>query len=165
MHKIDEQLVAACDFLGIRAHFVLFNTVIIVVFDDPDDASPSRKHIIQRPHGLGLSQLQKTHKVYSEVIHDHISAAEGVKQLTDIMNEPPIYRFWVKVMIAFLAGFSICPLGFSGSLMDGLMAGVCSACLMATQLCRGGDVLFQGIFEQVFLLFVVVFVFSKEQAH
>ena len=46
MHKIDEQLAAACDFLSIKAHFVLFNTVIIIVFEDPDGTLPSRKHFI-----------------------------------------------------------------------------------------------------------------------
>lgn len=147
MHKIDEQLAAACEFLCIQAHFVLFNTVIIVVFNDPDDAALSRKHIVQRPHGLSLAQLQKTHKVYSEVIHDRISAAEGTAQLQEIMNAPEVHGFWTKIGIAFLAGFAICPMGFEGSLIDAVVAGGCSACLMLTQLLRGGDVLFQGIFE------------------
>lgn len=70
MHKIDEQLTAACDFLSIKAHFVLFNTVIILVFEDPDGALHSQKHFIQRPQGLSLEQLQRTHAVYSAVIHD-----------------------------------------------------------------------------------------------
>ena len=150
MHKIDEQLAAACDFLSVKAHFVLFNTVIILVFNDPDDASPSRKHFIQRPQGLGLAQLQMTHAVYSAVIHDQISATEGARQLKEIMEQPEIHGFWIKVLIAFLAGFAICPMGFSGSFVDSLVAGTSSGCLMATQLLRGGDVLFMGIFEYAF---------------
>lgn len=147
MHKIDEQLAAASDFLSIQAHFVLFNTVIIVVFEDPNGALPSQKHFIQRPQGLSLSQLQRTHAVYSAVIHDRISAAEGTQQLKDITDHPDRYSFPVKVLIAFLAGFAICPMGFSGSFVDGLLAGSSSAFLMAVQLLRGGDILFTGIFE------------------
>lgn len=147
MHKIEEQLAGACDFLSIKAHFVLFNTVIILVFDDPDGASAPRNHFIQRPPGLSLAQLQKTHAVYSAVIHDKISATEGTRQLKEIMDHPNGHGFWVKVLIAFLAGFSICPMGFSGSFVDSLVAGVSSACLIAIQLLRGGDVLFTGIFE------------------
>lgn len=147
MHKIDEQLAAASDFLSIQAHFVLFNTVIIVVFEDPNGALPSQKHFIQRPQGLSLSQLQRTHAVYSAVIHDRISAAEGTQQLKDITDHPDHYSFPVKVLIAFLAGFAICPMGFSGSFVDSLLAGSSSAFLMAVQLLRGGDILFTGIFE------------------
>ena len=88
MHKIDEQLAAACDFLSIKAHFVLFNTVIIIVFEDPDGTLPSRKHFIQRPQGLSLAQLQRTHAVYSAVIHDRISAIEGTQQLKQITSHP-----------------------------------------------------------------------------
>jgi uncharacterized membrane protein YjjP (DUF1212 family) len=147
MHKIDEQLTAACDFLSIKAHFVLFNTVIILVFEDPDGASPSQKHFIQRPQGLSLEQLQKTHAVYSAVIHDRISAAEGARQLKAIMNHRETYGVFVKILFAFLAGFAICPMGFSGSFVDSLVAGASSAFLMIVQLLRGGDVLFTGIFE------------------
>jgi uncharacterized membrane protein YjjP (DUF1212 family) len=147
MHKIDEQLTAACDFLSITAHFVLFNTVIILVFEDPDGALPSQKHFIQRPQGLSLEQLQRTHAVYSAVIHDRITATEGARQLKVIMMHPDTYGFYVKVLFAFLAAFAICPMGFSGSFVDSLVAGASSAFLMTIQLLRGGDVLFTGIFE------------------
>jgi uncharacterized membrane protein YjjP (DUF1212 family) len=147
MHKIDEQLTAACDFLSIKAHFVLFNTVIILVFEDPDGASPSQKHFIQRPQGLSLEQLQRTHAVYSAVIHDRISAAEGARQLKAIMNHRETYGVYVNILFAFLAGFAICPMGFSGSFVDSLVAGASSAFLVIVQLLRGGDVLFTGIFE------------------
>lgn len=147
MHKIDEQLTAACDFLSIKANFVLFNTVIILVFEDPDSASPSQKHFIQRPQGLSLEQLQRTHAVYSAVIHDRISAAEGARQLKTIMTHRETYGVYVKILFAFLAGFAICPMGFSGSFVDSLVAGASSAFLMVIQLLRGGDILFTGIFE------------------
>ena len=152
MHKIDEQLTAACDFLSVKAHFVLFNTVIILVFEDADGALPSQKHFIQRPQGLSLEQLQRTHAVYSAVIHDRISATEGARQLKEIMNCRDMYGFHLKVLFAFLAGFAICPMGFSGSFVDSVVAGISSAFLMTVQLLRGGDVLFTGIFECVGLV-------------
>ena len=152
MHKIDEQLAAACDFLSIKAHFVLFNTVIIIVFEDPDGTLPSRKHFIQRPQGLSLAQLQRTHAVYSAVIHDRISAIEGTQQLKQITSHPEGHRPVIKVLIAFLAGFAISPMGFSGSFVDGLVAGSSSAFLMGVQLLRGGDILFTGIFEYAYFI-------------
>jgi len=97
--------------------------------------------------GLSLEQLQRTHAVYSAVIHDRISAAEGARQLKAIMNHRETYRVYIKILFAFLAGFAICPMGFSGSFVDGLVAGASSAFLMIVQLLRGGDILFTGIFE------------------
>lgn len=149
MHKIDEQLAAACDFLSLEANFVLFNTVIIMVFRDINGTLPSQKHFIQRPQGLSLAQLQQTHAVYSNVIHDQISATEGTLRLQAIAAHPDSYQPATRVFFAFLSGFVICPMGFSGSLVDGLAAGMLGAFLMSVQLLRGGDVLFTGIFEWV----------------
>lgn len=147
IHKIEEQLAAGCAFLSIKAELVLFNTAIILVFEDPDGTSTPRNHFIQRPPGLSLAQLQKTHAVYSAVVHDKITATEGTRKLKEIMDHPNTYGFQIKVLMAFLAGFAICPMGFSGSFVDSLVAGLCSGCLIAIQLLRGGDVLFTGIFE------------------
>lgn len=147
LHKIDEQLAAACEFLALKANFLILNTVVIIVFEDPDGVDPSRKHFIQRPPGLKLARLQKTHAVYSDVINDRISAAEGTRQLKAIKESGPEYGFWATIVLAFLAGFAICAMGFSGSPADALVAGACSAFLISVQLLRGGDVLFAGIFE------------------
>jgi uncharacterized membrane protein YjjP (DUF1212 family) len=149
MHKIDEQLVTTAKFLDVTAHFVLLNTVIIVVFEEPDDA-PSRTHFVQQCQGLSLSQLQKAHTVYAEVIHDEISATEGLARLKHITNHPSSYSPVVKVILAFLAGFAICPMGFSGSLLDAVVAGLLSAALMVIQILGNRDILFVGIFECVF---------------
>ena len=64
-----------------------------------------------------------------------------------VTNHRETYGIYVKILFAFLAGFAICPMGFSGSFVDGLVAGASSAFLMIVQLLRGGDVLFTGIFQ------------------
>jgi uncharacterized membrane protein YjjP (DUF1212 family) len=152
MHKIDEQLSAAAQFFGLDAQFILLNTVIIAVFRG-SNGSPSQTHFIQRPQGLSLAQLRNTHVIYDAVVHDEISAVEGAYQLTEIMNtSDTLGRFW-KVVFAFLAGASICPIGFSGSVADSLVAGILSAILQWIQVLGEGDVLFVGIFECVCLHF------------
>jgi uncharacterized membrane protein YjjP (DUF1212 family) len=148
MHKIDEQLSAAAQFFGLDAQFILLNTVIIAVFRG-SNGSPSQTHFIQRPQGLSLGQLRDTHVVYSAVVHDEISAVEGIHRLAQITNvSAPLGRFWTLVF-AFLAGASICPIGFSGSAGDSLVAGTLSAILQWIQVLGEADVLFVGIFEWV----------------
>lgn len=146
MHKIDEQLTHVASFLVVGTHFALLNTVIIVVFDG-DHGEPSNTHFVQQPQGLSLAQLQQAHTVYTQVIHDEISAWEGVYALQNIMDNPETYAIGWKVLLAFFAGFTICPMGFSGSLVDGLVAGGLSALLMFIQVLSERDAGFVGIFE------------------
>ena len=146
MHKIDEQLSHAACFLVVGTHFALLNTVIIVVFDG-DHGEPSHTHFVQQPQGLSLAQLQQAHTVYTQVIHDEISAWEGVHALQHIIDNPETYAIGWKVLLAFFAGFTICPMGFSGSIVDGLVAGGLSALLMIIQVLSERDAGFVGIFE------------------
>lgn len=151
MHKIDEQLSAAAQFFGLEAQFILLNTVIIAVFRG-SNGSPSQTHFIQRSQGLSLAQLRSTHIIYNSVIHDEISAIEGTYQLSYILNaSESLGHFW-KIVFAFLAGASICPVGFQGSIADSLVAGSLSGILQWIQLAGDQEVLFIGIFEYVLRL-------------
>jgi uncharacterized membrane protein YjjP (DUF1212 family) len=151
MHKIDEQLSAAAQFFGLHAQFILMNTVIIAVFQG-SNGSPSQTHFIQGNQGLSLAQLRKTHTIYYAVVHDEISALEGTYQLTHITDSfVSLSTFW-KIVLAFLAAAAICPIGFSGSVADSLVAGTLSAILQWIQVLGDQDVLFVGIFECVHTL-------------
>ena len=148
LHKINDQLMEAAHFLQIDTKFVVFNTVILILFEHPQQCMGTKKHFIQKPQRLDLARLQTIHAVFSEVISDKIPAHEGTRQLNAICaSNSEAYQPWHKVVLAFLAGFAISPMGFSGSLADGLVAGFCSGSLMLIQLLRGGDTLFAGIFE------------------
>ena len=146
MHKIDEQLTAAAEFFGLEAQFILLSTVVIAIFRG-SHGSPSQTHFIQRSQGLSLDHLRRTHIIYHAVVHDEISVTEGIYQLSYIASSSePVGAFW-KVVFAFFAGAAICPIGFSGSVADSLVAGSLSALLQVVQLWGDQDVLFVGIFE------------------
>lgn len=147
MHKIDEQLMACADFFQVSAQFVLLNTVIIVIFKG-EDGSPSHAHFIQRPQGLSLAQLRETHAVYTQVVEDQVlTAVEGTEKLELIMQHPHSFGYLWKLLFAFLAGGAIAPMGFSGSIADGLTAGTLSCAVQAVQLLGDGDLLFVGVME------------------
>ena len=147
MHKIDEQLLACADFFQIEALFVMLNTVIIVIFKhDPD--SPAQTHFIQRPQGLSLAQLRQTHAVYTQVVEKQtLTAIDGIQQLDMIMQHPHAYGYLWKLIFAFTAGGAIAPMGFSGSIADGLISGGLSCIVQAISLLGDGDILFVGTME------------------
>lgn len=147
MHKIDEQLTACAEFFHLRAQFVLMNTVIIVMFRD-DDKSPQQTHFVQRPQGLSLAQLRQTHNVYSQVVEEQcLEVGEGIHQLEMIVHHPHGLGYFWKLLFAFIAGGAVAPMGFSGSVADGLVAGGMSCVVEAIQLAGDGSVLFVGVME------------------
>lgn len=153
MHKIDEQLLACADFFHIRAQFVLLNTVIVVIFKDEDN-TPQHTHFVQRPQGLSLAQLRQTHAIYTQVIEKQcITVGEGIAQLEMITRHPHGLGYFWKLLFAFIAGGAVAPMGFSGSVADGLVAGGMSCAVEAIQLAGDGDVLFVGIMECVLSAF------------
>lgn len=147
MHKIDEQLLACAHFFQVKAQFVLLNTVVIVIFTH-DDGSPVQTHFIQRPQGLSLSQLRQTHAVYTQVVEKQsLTATDGIAELDRIMQHPHTYGYFWKLLFAFTAGGVIAPMGFSGSIADGLISGSLSCAVQAIQLAGDGDTLFVGTME------------------
>lgn len=147
MHKIDEQLAACADFFQVPAQVVMFNTVIMVIFKQ-EDGIPAHAHFIQRPQGLSLAQLRETHGVYTRVVEEQtISAEEGTEQLDAIIKHPQSFGYFWKLLFAFLAGGAIAPMGFSGSIADGLVSGALSCAVQAIQLLGDGNLLFVGVME------------------
>ena len=146
MHKIEDQLLEAARFLHIPAQFVLFNSEIIAVFGANETVN-GRTHFVQQGQGLDLGRLRESHLSYIRVTRDEISAAEGTAQLQRLIKAPPVYSKPWLLLFAFTAGFAICPMGFSGSWLDALIAGLISTMLVSFQLWIFKGVLFTGIFE------------------
>ena len=167
MHKIDEQLLACADFFQVRSQFVLLNTVIVVIFKHDDD-SPAQTHFIQRPQGLSLAQLRQTHAVYTQVVEKQtLTPTAGIAQLDMIMQHPHTYGYLWKLMFAFIAGAAIAPMGFSGSVADGLISGGLSCLVQAIQLLGDNDILFVGTMEMVVAILVsfVARILNSIQGH
>src|SRR5258705_9293657 len=148
VHKIEEHLIAAARFLDVPARFVILDTSVMCVFGESDGSSSLTQYVDQAP-GLSLSQLRDTHLVFFDVIHDKISAGEGIRRLRTLRSMDMPYGNTMVLLFAFLAGFSICPIGFGGSWADALIAGALSCVLKALQIWYFHREVFIGIFESV----------------
>ncbi|KAF8336513.1 uncharacterized protein EI90DRAFT_3046031 [Cantharellus anzutake] len=146
VHKIEEHLITAARFLDVPARFVILDTSVMCVFGESDGSSSQTQYVDQAP-GLSLSKLRDTHLVFFDVIHDRISAGEGIRRLRVLRSMGPPYGNAMLLVFAFLAGFSICPIGFGGSWADALIAGALSCALKALQIWYFQREIFIGIFE------------------
>lgn len=93
-----------------------------------------------------LHQLHKVNELWRELEKGSVTVKEATLALADMMHEKPIFRTWHRVLLAASMSGLICPMGFSGSLADAMLAAVFAGILtwlklgMASQNQRFGDV-------------------------
>ncbi|ORY21980.1 hypothetical protein BCR39DRAFT_552470 [Naematelia encephala] len=146
-HRIESQLVATALVLEINAEFIHFPSIVIASFGDHDTRT-SETHFVKAGGGLDLGKLHKVHHIYKDVVHDQLDAAEGTKRIHALLKAPMEYNLWQRMLIAFLCSGIICPLGFGGSLIDGLASGFLGILLSFLQLhVASKSAMYSNIFE------------------
>lgn len=75
-----------------------------------------------------------------------MTVKEATLALEAMMQDKPIYKTWQRIAVAATMSALICPMGFSGSFADAMLAGLFAGILtwlklgMAAQNQRFGDV-------------------------
>ncbi|KZT11599.1 DUF1212-domain-containing protein [Laetiporus sulphureus 93-53] len=134
-HRIESQLLSAGKILDLKCEFVHLPTVIIATFnaDLHSHNERSEVHFIPRKGSLSLGALHLVHQIYRGVVHDEISAKDGVKRMENLFASPPVYGLRVRALLSFLLAACICPLAFGGSFADMWLAGVGALVLFFVQ--------------------------------
>ncbi|WVR06201.1 hypothetical protein IAU60_003231 [Kwoniella sp. DSM 27419] len=146
-HRIESQLSATALVLEIDAQFVHFPSIVIASFGDVDTRT-SETHFVKANGGLELGKLHKVHNVYKAVVHDEMDAAEGTKLIHALLKAPMEYNLWQRMILAFLCSGLIAPVGFGGSLVDGLASGCLGILLSFMQLhVASKSAMYSNIFE------------------
>ncbi|WVQ96776.1 hypothetical protein IAU59_003883 [Kwoniella sp. CBS 9459] len=146
-HRIESQLSATALVLEIDAQFVHFPSIVIASFGDMDTRT-SETHFVKAGGGLELGKLHKVHSVYKAVVHDEMDAAEGTRQIHALLKAPMEYNLWQRMLLAFLCSGLIAPVGFGGSLVDGLASGCLGILLSFMQLhVASKSAMYSNIFE------------------
>ncbi|KAF9029244.1 DUF1212-domain-containing protein [Hymenopellis radicata] len=127
-HRISSMLVAASDILGAKADFVHLPNIIIVSIRD-SDTSPTRTYFVRATGRVALTKLHRVHDIYRQVLHDKMSAAEGMDALRTILRSPPTYPLSVRCVLAFFSASLICVISFGGSIVDMFVSGLCASVL------------------------------------
>lgn len=146
-HRIESQLSATALVLEIDAQFIHFPSIVIASFGDIDTRT-SETHFVKASGGLDLGKLHKVHNIYKAVVHDELEAGEGSKRIHDLIKAPTLYNVWQRIILAFLCSAIIGPMGFGGSLIDGLASGACGILLSFLQLhVASKSAMYSNIFE------------------
>lgn len=146
-HRIESQLLSAARILEVDAEFIHIPGVIICSFGDQDSRT-TETHFVKCSGRLSLGSLHDVHQTYRKVVHDEISAKKATAVLEGILNAPPLYRAWLRCILAFFVSALICPLAFGGSFLDMWIAGSGAVVLSLMQISTAAkSILYQNVFE------------------
>lgn len=145
-HRLESQLSATALILSIEAQFIHLPSLVIASFGDPDTRT-SETHFIKSSGGLDLGKLHQVHRIYRSIVHDEISAEEGIRQLQVVMNEGRSMGVMLRLILAFLSCGLIAPMFFAGSLLDAIAAGILGMGLDWLQGIAGNGTMYSNVFE------------------
>ncbi|KAH7105426.1 hypothetical protein BKA62DRAFT_812904 [Auriculariales sp. MPI-PUGE-AT-0066] len=148
-HRLESQLAAAARVTAVEASFVhLPSLVIVSIGDGTGQNHRSETHFVKAAQGLSLGKLHDVHLIYRSVMHHDIGVAEGTRRLDALLTSAPLYGLRMRILIAFMCTFLICPLAFHGSLIDALVSGCGGAILCWLQLhVAKNNPLYANVFE------------------
>ncbi|ORX40267.1 hypothetical protein BD324DRAFT_641162 [Kockovaella imperatae] len=153
-HRVESQLNATANVLEVDAQFIHLPSIVIASFGDPDTRT-SDTQFIKASGGLDLGKLHRVHRIYRKVVHDELDAADGTKQIQELLRAPSIYNVWHRICLAFFSAGIAAPLAFGGSFVDGLAAGCCGILLSFWQLhVASNSSMYSNIFEISIATFV-----------
>lgn len=147
-HRLQAQIQATARVLELSISCLYLPDVFLVSFDDPGTGTSFLK-LIRQTSELDIGKLQETNTVYWQATHDEISVSEASAELDRLMLAKSIYRMPAIIFFGGMASASICSLGFSGSLVDSLMAFPLGAFVVFVQLMAAKNELYSNVFEYV----------------
>jgi uncharacterized membrane protein YjjP (DUF1212 family) len=127
-HRIESQLAAAAEILGVSAEFVHLPNIVIVSVRCLESGS-TRTHFVRATGRVALSSLHKVHQIYRDVLHDGMSAEAATAALRQLLRSSPIYPLYQRCIFAFICASIICGLSFGGSIFDMWVSGACAGVL------------------------------------
>ncbi|KAJ1894501.1 pheromone-regulated protein prm10 [Kickxella alabastrina] len=160
LHHLEDNLSRMAHRLQIPATFTTMPGLVLISIEDTSTFTSDTK-IIRCPNGYDMHRLELTDRVFRKVGKNEMDVDEGTRQLTEIMNAPPLFAWYWQLLVWGISSWSVCLLAFSGSWVDSLAAfilGLGAGCLnlLASRL-KGFTNLFEVMVSIMCGFFATVF--------
>lgn len=116
-HRLEEYMLTTARSLGIQGQFLYQPRCMVLAFDDPLGHTTAVK-LVRTGGGLNFGKLEDTYKVYKDVFHGRMTAAQGDRRLTEIELRRNGIRRKYQVVMYGLASASVGPFGFQAGWND-----------------------------------------------
>ncbi|EIW79287.1 DUF1212-domain-containing protein [Coniophora puteana RWD-64-598 SS2] len=127
-HRIESQLSFASKTLDVHAAFMYIPGLIMITFGHEETASVETR-FIKATGRISLTPLHRVHVVYRDVLRKTLSVKDGISNLKDILQSPPVYGLAFRCFLSFVSASVICMSAFGGSIIDMGFSGICAAFL------------------------------------
>jgi len=120
-HRIQSHVETAGKSLGMKVTCLYLAVVCFIHVEHHDSGSQDVK-FVREYLALDLKRSLRTHAIYLKVYRDKISPGDGLREITNLLDEPPLYKWWQVALWGSLSSGAICSLAFSGSFIDALVS-------------------------------------------
>ncbi|ORX89813.1 DUF1212-domain-containing protein [Basidiobolus meristosporus CBS 931.73] len=122
-HRLEDNMNRASVALGVDASFAFLPGLILVSFGD-EDTHTSETHIIKAEPNFDMYKLNRVNDISKSVIYGEIDVEDAYDEIETLLESPPLYPWWMDIVVYSVSSFLICPLAFGGDWIDGLVSGL-----------------------------------------
>ncbi len=116
-HRMEEYLGASARALLIDADFLHIPGAMICTFADRN-IHANNVDIVRKRAGLDFSRLKDVFNVYKSVIHDKLTAEDGLREIDDIRRRPDNYSQLFRIFLFGVASVIVGPFSFDSRPID-----------------------------------------------
>lgn len=116
-HRLEEYLSSSARALCIDADFMYIPGAMMITFIDHTIQTNS-VDLVRSTEGVDLGRLKDVVNVYKCVIHDKLTAEEGIRELDQISRRPEAYSIWFRILLFGLASVFVGPFSFYARPID-----------------------------------------------
>lgn len=116
-HRLEEYLSSSARALRIDADFMYIPSAMMITFIDHTIQTNS-VDLVRSNEGVDLGRLKDVVNVYKCVIHEKLTAEEGIRELDEISKRPEAYSIWFRILLFGLASVFVGPFSFSARPID-----------------------------------------------
>ncbi|KAK9703856.1 pheromone-regulated protein prm10 [Basidiobolus ranarum] len=145
-HRLEYNMSLASNALDIETSFAFLPGVAIISFGDADTHT-SDTHILKADRGYNMDKLERAYEISRQVIYGELSVEVAYELLEEMMEEKPVYSWWVQILNYCLCSFLICPLAFNGDWIDALLSGALGFCVGCLSILSSKIFNYSNVFE------------------
>ncbi|PVG00328.1 DUF1212-domain-containing protein [Serendipita vermifera] len=152
-HRLETHLQNTGRNLGLNVSCMYLPNIVLLSFNDLSTGTSSVR-LIKQGSALDLGKLVDAYALYWSVIYHKISVSDATNDLNHLILRNTTYNRWITVAIGGFCSSFICPIAFSGSFLDAVMAFPLGALLVFVQTLAAKNELYNNVFEIVVATFI-----------
>ncbi|KAJ2378244.1 pheromone-regulated protein prm10, partial [Coemansia sp. RSA 2607] len=132
-HRMETNLLEVARYLDIEACFFTVPGLTLISFGDPDTHS-SDTHIVRASDGYDMYRLEQANQIARKLRKSKATVHESIRSIESLLAAPPLYPWYLRIMICFVQSFFVSTTLFHGSWREAAVSGALALVVAAFEL-------------------------------